>query len=89
MYAQFLSFFFQSPLHLAVITRQDKVIQYLLKANANPLVCDRNGDTPLHLACKYGFIQGIVPLVTRNTRINAEGSRIPELVMRNNDGKFY
>ena len=42
----------QSPLHLAVLTRQHKVIQYLLKANANPLVCDRDGNTPLHLACK-------------------------------------
>lgn len=81
-----LNNFKQSPLHLAVITRQHKVIQYLLKANGNPLVSDRNGDTPLHLACKYGFLQGILPLVSRSTRINIEGSRIPELVMRNNDG---
>lgn len=74
-------------MHLAVITRQHKVVQYLLKASANPLVSDRNGDTPLHLACKYGFLQGIIPLLNRTTRINTEGCRIPELVMRNNDGK--
>ena len=43
----------QSPLHLAVLTRQHKVIQYLLKANANPLVCDREGNTPLHLAVEW------------------------------------
>lgn len=79
----------QSPVHLAVITRQHKVIQYLLKANANPLVSDRNGDTPLHLACKYGFLQGIIPLLERITRINTKGCRIPELIMRNNDGECW
>ena len=82
-------FLLQSPVHLAVITRQHKVIQYLLKANANPLVSDRNGDTPLHLACKYGFLQGIIPLLERTTRINTEGCRIPELIMRNNDGECW
>ena len=70
-----------------MITRQQKVIQYLLKANANPLVSDRNGDTPLHLACKYGFLPGIEPFISRTTRINTEGCRIPELSMRNNDGE--
>ena len=50
----------QSPLHLAVLTCQHKVIQYLLKANANPLVCDREGNTPLHLACRYVICHYII-----------------------------
>ena len=29
-----------------------------------------------------------MPLLNRSTRINTEGCRIPELVMRNNDGKI-
>ena len=76
----------QSPLHLAVLTRQHKVIQYLLKANANPLVCDREGNTPLHLACRMGFSQGTVALLNRTNHINAEGCRIPEVNIRNSNG---
>ena len=77
----------QSPLHLAVLTRQHKVIQYLLKANANPLVCDREGNTPLHLACRMGFIQGAVTMLNRTNHINAEGCRIPEVHIRNSNGE--
>eukprot|EP00731_Ephydatia_muelleri_P012374 Em0006g1268a len=76
----------QSPLHLAVLTRQHKVIQYLLKASANPLVCDRNGDTPLHVACHTGFTNGANVFLSRNNHVNTEGCRYPELTMRNNGG---
>ena len=76
----------QSPLHLAVLTRQHKVIQYLLKANANPLVCDRKGDTPLHLACSIGFASGASVFVSRGNHVNTEGCRYPELSVRNNAG---
>ena len=37
---------FQSPLPLAVRTKQKKVIQYLLKADANLLMCDCDGNAP-------------------------------------------
>ena len=69
-----------------MLTRQHKVIQYLLKANANPLVCDREGNTPLHLACRMGFAQGAVALLNRTNHINAEGCRIPEVNIRNSNG---
>ena len=77
----------QSPLHLAVLTRQHKVIQYLLKANANPLVCDRDGNTPLHLACRMGFVEGAATLLSRSNHINTEGCRIPEVAIRNSTGR--
>lgn len=77
----------QSPLHLAVLTRQKKVIQYLLKANANPLVCDRDGNTPLHIACRIGFVEGVATLLGRTNHINAEACRIPELNIRNSKGQ--
>ena len=79
----------QSPLHLAVLTRQHKVIQYLLKASANPLVCDRNGDTPLHVACHTGFTNGANVFLSRNNHVNTEGCRYPELTMRNNGGETF
>ena len=78
----------QSPLHLAVLTRQKKVIQYLLKANANPLVCDRDGNTPLHIACRIGFVEGVATLLGRTNHINAEACRIPELNIRNSKGEI-
>jgi ankyrin repeat protein len=77
----------QSPLHLAVLTRQKKVMQYLLKANSNPLVCDRDGNTPLHIACRIGFIEGVATLLGRTNHINAEACRIPELNIRNSQGQ--
>ena len=76
----------QSPLHLAVLTRQKKVMQYLLKANSNPLVCDRDGNTPLHIACRIGFVEGVATLLGRTNHINAEACRIPELNIRNSQG---
>lgn len=40
----------QTPLHLAVITKQPQVVQLLLQAHANPTLLDRYGNSLLHLA---------------------------------------
>ncbi|XP_063774390.1 nuclear factor NF-kappa-B p105 subunit [Pseudophryne corroboree] len=45
---------YQTPLHLAVITRQADVVADILEAGGNPLMLDRNGNSVLHLACKEG-----------------------------------
>lgn len=41
-----------SPLHLAVATRQWQIVRWLIIAGANPCTRDANGDSPLHLAAK-------------------------------------
>ncbi|XP_061144161.1 B-cell lymphoma 3 protein [Syngnathus typhle] len=43
----------QTPLHLAVITRQSDVVEALLRAGSDPSSLDRNGQTVLHLCCEY------------------------------------
>lgn len=49
-----LSFLFQTPLHLAVITKQPRALDCLIKAGANPRLRDRHGNTAVHIACSYG-----------------------------------
>lgn len=44
----------QTPLHLAVITKQPQVVQLLLQAHANPTLLDRYGNSLLHLALQTG-----------------------------------
>ncbi|XP_071445217.1 NF-kappa-B inhibitor cactus-like isoform X2 [Hetaerina americana] len=44
----------QSPLHLAVLTRQARVVRRLVVAGASVDQRDRHGDTPLHLAARTG-----------------------------------
>uniref|UniRef100_A0A8C6TBP2 Nuclear factor of kappa light polypeptide gene enhancer in B-cells 2 (p49/p100) n=1 Tax=Neogobius melanostomus TaxID=47308 RepID=A0A8C6TBP2_9GOBI len=44
----------QTPLHLAVSLRQVKVIDWLLKAGADPSLLDRDGRSAVHLAALSG-----------------------------------
>ncbi|KAM6433716.1 NF-kappa-B inhibitor epsilon [Rhynochetos jubatus] len=48
---------FQTPLHLAVYLEQPSVIQALIHKGVNPGLQDRNGNTPLHLACEQQCLQ--------------------------------
>ncbi|XP_029820968.1 NF-kappa-B inhibitor epsilon [Manacus vitellinus] len=48
---------FQTPLHLAVYLEQPHVIQALIHKGVNPGLQDRNGNTPLHLACEQQHLQ--------------------------------
>ncbi|NXX04725.1 IKBE inhibitor, partial [Larus smithsonianus] len=48
---------FQTPLHLAVYLEQPSVIQALIHKGVNPGLQDRNGNTPLHLACQQQRLQ--------------------------------
>lgn len=49
-----LSVSIQSPLHLAVITRQLKVVEVLMRVGADPTLLDRDGHTIVHLAAHAG-----------------------------------
>lgn len=44
----------QTPLHLAVITRQTSVVSFLLQVGADPALLDRHGDSAVHLALRAG-----------------------------------
>ncbi|XP_066576840.1 nuclear factor NF-kappa-B p105 subunit [Amia ocellicauda] len=45
---------YQTPLHLAVITRQADAVEALIQAGADVSLTDRHGNTALHLAAKEG-----------------------------------
>ncbi|PKU47153.1 nf-kappa-b inhibitor hypothetical protein [Limosa lapponica baueri] len=47
----------KTPLHLAVYLEQPSVIQALIHKGVNPGLQDRNGNTPLHLACEQQYLQ--------------------------------
>ncbi|XP_053918440.1 NF-kappa-B inhibitor epsilon [Cuculus canorus] len=48
---------FQTPLHLAVYLEQPSVIEALIHKGVNLGLQDRNGNTPLHLACEQQRLQ--------------------------------
>jgi len=45
----------RSPLHVAVGWRHFECAELLLEAGANPNVVDKEGEMPLHLACRYCY----------------------------------
>ncbi|XP_035246481.1 NF-kappa-B inhibitor-like protein 1 isoform X4 [Anguilla anguilla] len=48
----------RGPLHVACSLGDDGVLRLLLKNGADPLLGDRNGETPLHLAAKRALKRG-------------------------------
>ncbi|KAH3838829.1 NF-kappa-B inhibitor cactus-like [Dreissena polymorpha] len=48
---------FQTPLHLAVIMRMMDIVRQLMCAGADVTAVDRNGNTPLHIACRDGLYE--------------------------------
>ena len=52
-----------TPLHKAAATGRIPVIQELLNANVNVDACDNSGNTPLHLACMWGWHKAVRCLI--------------------------
>ncbi|XP_060100729.1 NF-kappa-B inhibitor epsilon [Heteronotia binoei] len=48
---------FQTPLHLSVYLEQSNVVQELVLRGVNTALQDRNGNTPLHLACEQQSLE--------------------------------
>ena len=62
-----------TPLHIAVKKKSEKIVLFLLKANANPLIRDENQVTPFDLANKLRLDSLI--FVTLNNAVVAIRSR--------------
>ncbi|XP_075465190.1 nuclear factor NF-kappa-B p105 subunit isoform X3 [Ascaphus truei] len=70
---------YQTPLHLAVITKQADIVQDILTTGGDPMLLDRHGNSALHLACKEGDAQTLSVLLKHEKMI--EITNLP-----NNDG---
>lgn len=79
----------QAPMHLAVLTKQTDVVDLLLKAHADKMARDRNGNTPLHLAAQQGSVEMVQVLLTspQQQQPAVPGACThPELIMLNMAG---
>lgn len=84
----------QSPLHLAVLAKQPRIIRELILAGANPEVRNFRGNTPLHLSCSIGDFQStfalVSPLNSNEYYYLRPGMKVPilpqNLELRNYDG---
>ena len=57
---------------MAVLTCQPVVVAFLIKNGADVHAIDRNGQTPLHLACKNADVEDIQAM--RNATKDSENS---------------
>ena len=72
----------QTPLHLAVITRQPHMVQALVAAGASVNFPDRKGNTSLHLAAQRRDVR-ILQLLSRAT------SPLPDFNLKNFSGREW
>ena len=70
-----LNFDGQTCSHLASKHGQFLVVQYLSSINANISCKDKNGSTPLHIACQYGYLNIVELLSTTDSEsvLDADG----------------
>ncbi|XP_033119493.1 ankyrin repeat domain-containing protein 36C-like isoform X2 [Anneissia japonica] len=68
----------QTPLHLAIITKQPDLVGDLIQAGADPNICDRHGNTSMHLAC----IHKCAPIMY----VLLQSSCTPQLNVKNFEG---
>lgn len=87
----------QTPLHIAVITRQLPVVRRLMCAGASVDVRDQMGNTPLHNACRLGYEDVVRTLLkpveyqeTLQNKYNIPYQRLPQdLESRNYEGMYH
>lgn len=57
-------FLLQTPLHLAVLTGQPRIVRWLLSEGASPDILDMHGNTALHLAVSTQDISCVNALIS-------------------------
>ena len=79
------NFLLQSLLHLSVILNLPEVVRKLVSRGADVDVRDRNGNTPLHIACERGYYECVIALTTpldprevKDVPYNVPYQRIPQ-----------
>lgn len=88
----------QTPLHLAVLSRQSRIARRLVAAGASPRCRDLRGNTPLHLACEAGDLETVKEITAPISIQEVESlglsygtsvaRREIDIEQRNYDGKF-
>lgn len=61
----------RSPLMVACLMRNIETLQALIEAKADLELQDTKGNTALHLAASYGFVEGVRALLAAGANINA------------------
>lgn len=72
-------YFYQSALHVAVITGSRPVVDCLVCAGASPDLQDRNGNSCVHLAVRYAAPDCLTALL--------KAKKKPDLDLRNYEGE--
>lgn len=72
----------QTVLHVATLLKMVEIVNLLVKEKADITQCDNRGETPLHIACREGYI-GIIKIIHSNADRRAV---LGSLETRNFDG---
>lgn len=64
----------RTALHVVVARRDETWLTFLLQRGADPNLADRQGITPLFLACRIGFLPGVQALVNKGARVDNPNS---------------
>ena len=80
---------FQTPLHLATLTRQTLALEQLLGNGADIATVDRHGDTVMHLAAQFGYeecLEVLLAFIDIEDETKAKTASVVEV--RNFEGRF-
>ncbi|MCP3965871.1 MAG: ankyrin repeat domain-containing protein [Lentisphaerae bacterium] len=78
---------YSTPLHTAAKYGSLDILNQLINYDANPKYIDRNGNTPLHIACQFGNYWFIEKLACGVIETNTCSYYLDVLNVKNKDGK--